>query len=52
MKGKEEKDMSKHLSKEIRVPIELDNPSIMRIEELSFLQNNFYILNMIIKVIY
>ena len=25
--------MSKHLSTEIRVPIELDNPSIMRIEE-------------------
>ncbi|OOM76129.1 iron hydrogenase 1 [Clostridium puniceum] len=25
--------MSKHLSKEIRVPIEADNPSIMRIEE-------------------
>ena len=25
--------MSKHLSMDIRVPIELDNPSIMRFEE-------------------
>ena len=32
--GREENPMSKHLSPEIRVPIEADNPSILRLEDL------------------